>query len=252
MNGSPMSTPTRHWAVALIGSTIVHAGLLWMAMVALSGKTSLKAATAALQREVRLADRTSIPVRLIGASPRGHLLQPEVPSKPIGSAGSARPRRKVLTAPIIAHAANDDDAVPSNGDPANISKGGPPTLSDGEPSGNAKATQGIGGSASGEDATGLHGTGSLTSHRLLELHQRLASAARRCYPGTAHRLRQRGTVQLHFCLSPQGTASTSRLEGTTGSGLLDRAALECVLPGALPAPGMPGCYDVAIRFDDED
>ncbi len=233
MNGSPMSTPTRHWAVALIGSTIVHAGLLWMAMVALSGKTSLKAATAALQREVRLADRTSIPVRLIGASPRGHLLQPEVPSKPIGSAGSARPRRKVLTAPIIAHAANDDDAVPSNGDPANISKGGPPTLS-------------------GEDATGLHGTGSLTSHRLLELHQRLASAARRCYPGTAHRLRQRGTVQLHFCLSPQGTASTSTLEGTTGSGLLDRAALECVLPGALPAPGMPGCYDVAIRFDDED
>src|ERR1700687_3227699 len=111
MNGSPMSTPTRHWAVALMGSTIVHASLLWMAVVALSGKTPLKAATAALQREVRLVDRTSIPVRLIGASPRGQLLQPEVPSRPIGARGSAHPRRNVPTAPIIAHAANDDDAL---------------------------------------------------------------------------------------------------------------------------------------------
>ncbi len=251
MNGSAMNTPTRHWAAALIGSTIVHAGLLWMAMVALPGKTSVKAATAALQREVRLVDRTSIPVRLIGASPRGQLLQPETPSRPIEARGSAHPRRKVVSAPITPPAANGEDAVPSKGDPANVSRGDPSTLSDGEPSGNAKATQGIGGSASGEDATGLHAMGSLTSHRLSELHQRLASAARRCYPGTAHRLRQRGTVQLHFCLSPQGTASTSTLEGTTGSTLLDRAALECVLPGALPAPGMPGCYDVAIRFDDE-
>ncbi len=250
MSSSPRSTPTRHWAVALIGSTIVHAGLLWMAMIALPGKTS-----PALQREVRLVDRTSIPVRLIGASPRGQLLQPEVPSGPIGARGSAHPRRKVVAAPIIAPAAHDDDVFPSKGDPADMNRGDPPTLSVGEPSDNAQVTQGIGGSASGEDAaglaTGLHATGSLTSHRLLELHQRLASAARRCYPGTAHRLRQRGTVQLHFCLSPQGTASTSTLEGTTGSALLDRAALECVLPGALPAPGMPGCYDVAIRFDDE-
>jgi hypothetical protein len=24
-----------------------------------------------------------------------------------------------------------------------------------------------------------------------------------------------------------------------------------VLPGALPAPDMPGCYDVSVKFDDE-
>jgi len=245
-----MDTPRRHWAVALIGSAAVHVGLLWLAMSALPAKTAVKAATADAHREVRLLDQSAIPVRLVGPSLRGQLPQPGVPSKPTGVRGSTHRRRRAVSTPRIASAADTDGVALITGEPAKTTVDDPSFSSEAEPSANAEVRQGVGGSAPGEDATGLPATGSLTGQRLFELHQRLSSAARRCYPSTASRLRQRGTVQLHFCLTPQGSASISKLEGTTGSALLDRAALECVLPRALPAPDMDGCYDVVIRFDD--
>lgn len=245
-----MGTPRRRWAVALIGSTAVHIGLLWAAMSALPSKKAVRAATAEAHREVRLLDQSAIPVRLVGPSLRGQLSQPGVASKPTGVRGSTHRRRRALSTPRIASASDPDGVALNTGEPAKVSVDNAASSSDAEPSDDAEVSQGVGGSAPGEDATGLSATGSLTGQRLSELHQRLASAARRCYPSTANRLRQRGTVQLHFCLTPQGSASISQLEGTTGSALLDRAALECVLPRALPAPDMDGCYDVAIRFDD--
>jgi len=115
------------------------------------------------------------------------------------------------------------------------------------PSGSGEISSG----RSGAGERGASGRVATTPERITELHQRLASSARRCYPPTARRLRLHGEVGLHFCLNSDGFAQSQALRGSTGSALLDRASLECVLAGALPAKGMVGCYDVQVRFSDE-
>jgi len=55
-------------------------------------------------------------------------------------------------------------------------------------------------------------------------------------------------VPLRFCLDAAGRPSEVGLLGTTGSEQLDRAARDCVIPGALPLPPVPGCYTVEVRF----
>jgi TonB family protein len=100
------------------------------------------------------------------------------------------------------------------------------------------------GAASGGGGTGA----SLHGGRLGELHRRLAEAAVRCYPAAARRFRLRGEVPLHFCLDAGGAATALSLEGSTGSPLLDRSALECVVPGAQPLSGFEGCFLVPVRF----
>lgn len=84
--------------------------------------------------------------------------------------------------------------------------------------------------------------------RLAELHRRLAEAAARCYPSSARRFRLTGEVPLHFCLDASGVATALSLEGSTGSALLDRSALECVVQGAQPLSGFEGCFLVPVRF----
>jgi protein TonB len=77
---------------------------------------------------------------------------------------------------------------------------------------------------------------------------RLSAAALRCYPPEAVRFRLAGEAQLSFCLSAEGQASAVKLSRSSGSEVLDRAAAECVLPGALPLPGAAGCYELPVRF----
>ena len=84
--------------------------------------------------------------------------------------------------------------------------------------------------------------------RLEELHRRLALAAARCYPAAARRFRLQGEVPVHFCLDATGAATALSLEGSTGSPLLDRSALECVVPGAQPLSGFEGCFLVPVHF----
>ena len=81
--------------------------------------------------------------------------------------------------------------------------------------------------------------GRLDAASLLEaLQRRLAWSAARCAPASAVRLSRHGVpgVPLHFCLDASGRPSEVGLLGTTGSDQLDRAARDCVLPGALPLP----------------
>ena len=92
------------------------------------------------------------------------------------------------------------------------------------------------------------GVGGVSQERLGELHRRLAEAAERCYPAAARRFRLRGEVVLHFCLDAAGAATALSLEGSTGSPLLNRSALECVVPGAQPLSGFEGCFLVPVRF----
>ena len=85
---------------------------------------------------------------------------------------------------------------------------------------------------------------------LAALSQRLAWSAARCAPAEVVRTGRHAIpgVPLHFCLDGAGRPSDVGLLGTTGSEVLDRAARDCVVPGALPLPPVPGCYTVEVRF----
>jgi outer membrane biosynthesis protein TonB len=87
---------------------------------------------------------------------------------------------------------------------------------------------------------------------LAELGRRLAQSAARCTPAEAARLgwsKDGGlAVPVHFCLDAAGRPSDVGLQGSTGSDLLDRAARDCVVPGAVPLPPAPGCYTVPVLF----
>jgi TonB family protein len=83
---------------------------------------------------------------------------------------------------------------------------------------------------------------------LAALHRKLADSARRCYPAAAARFRLQGDVSLTFCVDGSGSIASLALQGSTGAPLLDRAALDCVVQGALPLPVSTGCYQVPVRF----
>ncbi len=106
------------------------------------------------------------------------------------------------------------------------------------------------GPAAGSPAGGSGAGGSTAASLVEALQRRLAWSAARCAPASAVRLSRRGVpgVPLHFCLDASGRPSAVDLLGTTGSDQLDRAARDCVLPGALPLPPAQGCYTVEVRF----
>jgi hypothetical protein len=99
-------------------------------------------------------------------------------------------------------------------------------------------------------ATADGADGQSSASLLGALSQRLAWSAARCAPGEVVRTTRHAIpgVPLHFCLDAAGRPSEVGLLGTTGSDVLDRAARDCVVPGALPLPAVPGCYTVEVRF----
>ena len=102
------------------------------------------------------------------------------------------------------------------------------------------------------DGTGTEsaGEGQSSASLLAALSQRLAWSAARCAPPALVRTSRHAVpgVPLHFCLDGSGRPSDVGLLGTTGSEPLDRAARDCVVPGALPLPPAAGCYTVEVRF----
>jgi hypothetical protein len=104
--------------------------------------------------------------------------------------------------------------------------------------------------ASPGDPAPAEGNGAAGASLLAALSQRLAWSAARCAPAEVVRTTRHAVpgVPLHFCLDGAGRPSDVGLLGTTGSEVLDRAARDCVVPGALPLPPVPGCYTVEVRF----
>ncbi len=82
------------------------------------------------------------------------------------------------------------------------------------------------------------------------MHQRLASAAERCYPAAARRFRQVGVVTVGFCVTDSGGVNEVRLRRSSGAMLLDDAATACVVPGAVPLPreATGRCFEVPVHF----
>lgn len=116
----------------------------------------------------------------------------------------------------------------------------------------AHGVDGAGGAAGG--AVGGAAGGAARNTRagaqmdLTALHRRLSETAKSCYPAAAKRFRVQGIVPVYFCISPEGGLERVEQRGSSGSGILDRAATDCVLPGAVPLPGPAGCYEVPVEF----
>ncbi len=228
-----------------MGSAAAHAGLLWSLSVALHAGISAEWRPPVPQQKGQPDGIAPIRVLLVGPTRNAempHVLtyESQLPRN------TARARRRVRPA-IESTATEFGNEAPLGGDHATavISIGTDPL--DG-PAGSAGPSAAAVSPAGGQGIVGQ--VGSASTGVLDELHRRLASSARRCYPVAARRLRLRGEVGLHFCLTGDGREAGTALRGTTGFPLLDRAARECVLAGALPAPGISGCYDVAIKFDE--
>jgi protein TonB len=85
---------------------------------------------------------------------------------------------------------------------------------------------------------------------LTALHAALAESARRCYPAAARRYRLAGDATVDFGLDASGGLTSTKLARSTGQSLLDDAARECVVAGALPLPPQAAgaCYQVPVRF----
>jgi protein TonB len=82
-----------------------------------------------------------------------------------------------------------------------------------------------------------------------EIESRLRTATQGCYPYAAVRANQEGVTKLGFCVGRNGAASQVRIVQSSGSRLLDNAALECILPAAMPFPPAEDlCVTVPIRF----
>jgi TonB family protein len=82
------------------------------------------------------------------------------------------------------------------------------------------------------------------------MHAALAASAQRCYPPAAKRYRLSGEATVEFCLDASGGLSSTKLASSSGENLLDDAARDCVIAGALPFPkdAAGGCYSVPVRF----
>jgi periplasmic protein TonB len=239
-------SPVARTRAALAISAVVHVGVLLAAVVV------SRPATRAIAKPLvlRLLPNPSAAgpeagFTLANARPAGGML-PGVPVRVLAApaASGAAPAHPPALATPLARAVGAE-TVHTLADPRVAPAGASPPAATGAPGEVAAALAVQGPAGAGAAGAGdARGGGSL----LGELHRRLAEAAVRCYPGPALRLRLQGVVPVRFCLDSRGAASALSLVGTSGSELLDRSALECVVPGAEPLSGLPGCFEVPVRF----
>jgi TonB family protein len=239
-------SPVARTRTALAVSAAVHLGVL-MAAVAVSRPVPVATAKPLLLHLLRVpgADGPRGDFELADARPAGRP-RPGLPARVLAEpAGSGAPPLRhplALSAPLTRGVGAETLATPAErkSAPAGDTEtpgGGSPGLA---------AAEGVAGAL--VPSAGSGGVGGGGASLLGELHRRLAEAAVRCYPGAARRLRLQGIVPVRFCLDRHGVASALNLVGTSGSELLDRSALDCVVPGAEPLAGLPGCFEVPVRF----
>ncbi len=82
---------------------------------------------------------------------------------------------------------------------------------------------------------------------LAPILDRLRASARACAPRARRGLADR-VARVRFCIGPDGSPSSVALLSSSGAGALDRAAVDCVVPGAAPFPPIASCLVVPLRF----
>lgn len=239
----------RPWAIALGASLGAHALVLWL----LTPRVHAVAKPHPL--DGRAQDVTITRVSL--ASRRGLGGAPAASADPIEPRASSTAPAKP-TAPASPPGVGASEGSPSAPAPAGEAGGaaeaepGAPASSDGAGgTGEPEAAPG-GGEAGAPGATVPTATASmaLTPELTALMHARLAAVAEGCYPPAAKRFRQRGTVQLSFCIDASGAARTTEVTQSSGSELLDAAARTCVVARAAPFPpeAVERCFAVPVRF----
>lgn len=108
----------------------------------------------------------------------------------------------------------------------------------------AGAVQGSGAGQAMGAGRGSGGAGAADGALLAHLRDH----AQRCYPRAASRRNTRGIVEVSFCVDGAGRPAEERVVQTSGSRLLDAAAIDCVIRGSVPLPAPVDCYTVPIRF----
>jgi TonB family protein len=79
--------------------------------------------------------------------------------------------------------------------------------------------------------------------------ERLKRSAQRCSPRRLGHAAEASLARVRFCVDPLGRPETVTLLQSTGDPRLDRAAVECVIPGAAPLPATDSCLVVPLRFN---
>lgn len=118
-------------------------------------------------------------------------------------------------------------------------------------SGTGRESTGPGGMGNGGPGLGAgagSGSGGPGSAAYTRLLAHLRAHAARCYPRSAERRSLEGSVKLSFCIDAGGIPNRIELEASSGSALLDSAAIDCVVKGGAPLPAPAGCLSVPIRF----
>lgn len=256
----------RRLVPALVFAVLLHAGIFALAEMAPEVRAVPQRAGEVVEIEVISEPEGGGPDAaepVAHAAPAGRPADAAGADAPVGDR-AAREQAAAAEAPAAAESAAPEAAVaaeaPSSAEPASAAT--PQASSSPQERVVAGAGTGPGGPGGGGAAPGaergtgsgggsMNGTGrgagttkgAWRSALLAHLHRN----ADRCYPRAARRRRTQGTSEVHFCVDDGGQPREVRLARSSGSRLLDDAAVDCVVRGSAPLPQAP-CLTAPIRF----
>ncbi len=250
-------TGRRRWLVAAVASGALHAGVFGAAWMSARVEPALPPTTAA---PAPSPVRAPVQVSLLGGSRQ--------PPRAAGAAASSEPAsapaRPAPKSMRPAHPKREFAAADANVQRDSSALRGPAPELEPEPEedgeGEAGEASGAeGGTAVGEGTGASAGTGTGTGSRegatsappapdLTRLTEALRRSAQRCYPSAAARYRLTGSASISFCVDASGGYSAVQLVRSSGHSLLDRAAVGCVVQGAVPLQAPPSCFTLPVEF----
>ena len=246
-------TGRRRWLVAAVASGALHAGVFGAAWMSARVEPALPPTTAA---PAPTPVRAPVQVSLLGGSsqpPRA--TKAAASSEPASAAARPAPksmrsaRQKLQVAAAEANAREDSTALHG---PAPEHE--PEAEGEGE-AGEASGAEGgtaVGeGTGTGTETGAGSGEGSISAPPapdLTRLTEALRRSAQRCYPSAAARYRLTGSASISFCVDASGGYSAVQLVRSSGHSLLDRAAVGCVVQGAVPLQAPPSCFTLPVEF----
>lgn len=175
-------------------------------------------------------------VRRVAVGPKESPAPVPAPAPPPELLSPADPVIPVITAEAVLPAG-------VGGIPVNVMVSGSHTGSEGSFGGTGRGSSSATvGSTSGNGG----GTGAGSAHGAILAGLRARTAG--CYPRAAVRRSVEGVARVSFCVDRDGDPEGLRLVASSGSRLLDEAALVCVVRGAAPLPGAGACVQVPIDF----
>jgi TonB family protein len=165
------------------------------------------------------------------------------PARPAPAAPEASPGETPPAVGALAAA----DALPATADGVPVAvaaTAAPGALGGGGSASGVAAGTGPGGPGVSSRAGSGAGGGSPHGAILARLRARTAG----CYPRAAVRRAVEGVTHVSFCVASDGAPADLRLVASSGSTVLDDAAVDCVVRGAAPLPGAGACVQVPIDF----